>query len=168
MSTYTIHFCRYGLIELEAESQDAAREAWGKMTADRNLDAHLGDRHDDYQLISVVVSDELAPQSPITAEAHSDDRVLEADFDAAPWFKTASDGEIVALRKEGWGTSFEADQVAQSCDSQPGLAKLFAYLALSPRMGKDVVGFECTVDEDSAESWLRANRPAIAMRLRAV
>lgn len=106
----------------------------------------------------------------IKAEAHSDDRTVEATFDARPWFRQASDAEILALARSDWGRSYEADAVAEFCADQAGgegVKRIFDYLSFNPRQlfANDPVGFECTVDAASAMTWLRAQRPQLADRL---
>lgn len=93
----------------------------------------------------------------IRAEVHSDDRVIEAQFNALPWFEQASDEEIKALAKCDWGGDYPADEVAQHmADLDPNVRKVFDYVAL--RVSE---GFECHVNEDDARAWLTAYRPGL-------
>ena len=90
----------------------------------------------------------------IKAEAHSDDRVFEVDFDATRWFKQASDEQITALIGCEFGGDYPADEVAvESSNWVYDLQPLFDYLE------RVDCGFECHVDETDARAWLRANRP---------
>ena len=104
----------------------------------------------------------------IKAEAHSDDYVIEVDFDATPWFAQASDEEIAALAAIDWGGDYESDEVADYCSDVPGLVRLFDYLdnIRDDPMKKDCCGFECHVDEESALNWLQQYRPLLWQQLK--
>lgn len=104
-----------------------------------------------------------APAVP--AEAHSDDRNVEVDFDAAPWFAQASDKDILALAECGFGGDYPADEVARFfTPAEPRMDDLFRYLEIirADPAKKDCCGFECHVDHKAALAWIKANRPAIA------
>lgn len=96
----------------------------------------------------------------IKAEAHSDDRRIEIDFDATAWFQQATDAQIIALADAGWGGGYEADAVAERFE-QGATKALFDYTAVSGE------GFECHVDEDEALAWLQAVRPSLLAALEA-
>lgn len=108
-----------------------------------------------------------APVSPvISARAYSDDLVFDITFDAASWFRQASDEEILALSSagfSGWGCDYAADDVArfheESKESSKSdhLAAMFGYLIYKD--GK--IGFECQVDKDDALRWLETHRSAL-------
>lgn len=87
----------------------------------------------------------------IRAECHSDDRRVEVDFDATPWFEVATGAEIRALAQCGHSADYPADRVAQHMASvNPAVKRLFDYL--------DIVGdcgFECYVNGEDAERWLQ-------------
>lgn len=101
----------------------------------------------------------------VDAEVHSDDRRVEVDFDAAPWFAQASDDDIRFLQADGWGFSETADVVALHFgDSHPRIGFLFEYLDTFSE--GDSIGFECHVDPDSAMAWLKVNRPDLWSSLR--
>lgn len=103
-------------------------------------------------------------EAGITAEAHSDDHIFEADFDATPWFKQATQEEIKELAECDWGGDKPADEVARFCsDHNEELSRMFTYLGLiaDRPSKKDECGFECYVDEGSALQWLREYRPEI-------
>jgi hypothetical protein len=96
----------------------------------------------------------------VFAEAHSDDRVYEAEFDATPWFAQASDDEILALAGIEWGGDAEADDVARYfSDLNQEVGTLFDYLT------RVDVGFECHVNRLSARAWLKQNRPGVWARM---
>jgi hypothetical protein len=104
--------------------------------------------------------DRDAAPALIGAEAHSDDRAIEIDFDAVDWFKQASVEEIVALAACEWGGDYPADAVADlfaAVDTAP----LFAYLNARNKGGGETVGFECHVDGNEAMAWLRIYRPDV-------
>lgn len=105
----------------------------------------------------------------VEAEAYSDDRAFEIKFNAADWFETATDGEIVALAACDWGGDYAADAVAVDlADTNKDLAAMFSYLErIQDRPDKkDAHGFECRVDGDSALAWLRLHRPELASRMK--
>lgn len=97
----------------------------------------------------------------ISAEAHSDDHVIEVAFDATPWFEQASDDEIIELRRIEFGGNLAADRVAEFFRENPKVNRLFNYLALEPTMSftGDTVGFECHIDPAGAEAWIAKHRP---------
>jgi hypothetical protein len=106
--------------------------------------------------------------NPIPAEAHSDDRVISAEFNAGPWFEQASDHEIRDLAGCGWGGDYPADAVAIGlAENDPGLGRLFGYLEIiaADPSKKNCRGFECRVDETAALEWLRIHRPSIWAQL---
>ena len=89
----------------------------------------------------------------IRAEAHSDDRVFKARFDAGPWFAQAPDEEILALKECDFGGDYAADVVAQfAADSNEDVQDIFDYLALKNK--HEAMGFECHVNEEDALLWL--------------
>lgn len=92
----------------------------------------------------------------ISAEAHSDDRVFEVEFDAADWFAQASDEEITALAEIEWRGDREADEVAEYFTSNSELATLFDYVGK-----KGNIGFECSIDPDDAMAWVKQHRPEL-------
>jgi hypothetical protein len=98
----------------------------------------------------------------VDAEAHSDDRKIELDFNAAAWFEQASDQDIRDLAEIDWGGDYASDAVAQFY-SDSDLKKLFAYVGVV-----DDCGYECNVVEESAMTWLRSHRPALADELTAL
>ena len=91
----------------------------------------------------------------IHAEVHSDNHVAEANFDAAGWFKQATDQQITDLAECGWGGDYPADVVARSSGSRK-VKKVFAYL---DTVRGTEIGFECHVNKDDARRWIARNRP---------
>jgi hypothetical protein len=132
-----------------------------------DTDPEVGRRFQDY-LREQVAAEASEDQFVIQAEAHSDDRVFEVQFDAGEWFKQATDDEIGRLARCGWGGDYPADSVAHfMADHSPPLAKLFEYLEHIAGLPskKNVCGFECHVDEDAAMSWLRQFKPELAKKI---
>jgi hypothetical protein len=105
--------------------------------------------------------------STISAEAHSDDRVFEVDFDATPWFATATDEQITELAACGWANDYPADAVVNDLidhgigETTDDLTHMMAYVTRKKDMG-----FECSVEEDEAMAWLDANKPELAATIR--
>ncbi len=101
----------------------------------------------------------------IHAEAHSDDRIIEVEFDAEPYFAQATDHQLRALIACGFGGDYAADRLAEGlADEVDGLADLFKYLELVNKPGRrrETVGFECHADPAAAAAWIKANRPVLA------
>lgn len=107
----------------------------------------------------------------IQAEAHSDDRVFEVPFDAAPWFETASDEDVTELAACGWGGDYPADKVATEMlddgigDDTEELGHMFAYINAKNKV-RVTVGFEVSVSEEDAMRWLDEHRPELAALIR--
>lgn len=95
----------------------------------------------------------------IKAECHSDDRCIEVNFDATPWFEQASEKEILDLANCGWRGDYPSDAVAHfMADLNDEVAEMFSYLGMRAKI--ETIGFECSVNSEDALIWLRANRPA--------
>lgn len=104
----------------------------------------------------------------IKAEAHSDDRNVEVEFDVTPWFQQASDGEIRELARCGWGGDYPADEVARFFETKTReMTRLFEYLELVREdwSKKDLRGFECHVDPEDAMQWLKKKRQRLNTEL---
>lgn len=98
---------------------------------------------------------------PLGAEIWTDDHVVEADIDAAPFMQAASVEDILALKKIGWRGDYEADAVYyDACErGDPGAERVEHHLATNPvTITGDKVGFEVAIDEDQAMAWLAENR----------
>ena len=105
----------------------------------------------------------------VRAEAHSDDMIAAAKFDATAWFDQASDDQVVDLADAGWGGDYQADEVASFFENSPGfdrLTDMYGHLFRANRDREARVGFECHVHSGDAFAWLEGNRPALAARLR--
>jgi len=106
------------------------------------------------------------PLPSVSAEAHSDDHACEVSFDATPYFEQASEEDLFRLAVGQWGDGYPSDAVAQfMADQNEKLAAMFTYVEIAHRV-KDI-GFECRVDAEEAMAWLEANRPAVAVQIRA-
>lgn len=103
----------------------------------------------------------------IEAEAHSDDRVFEATFDATPYFEQASDAALEALAACGFGGDEPADRVAIfMAEQNESVAAIFSYLEVYNRpRTRETIGFECHVDEEQALLWLKEHRAHLHERL---
>lgn len=94
----------------------------------------------------------------IKARVHSDDRVVEVEFDATPYFMQATFLDLVNLNDCDWGWDYAADAVAEFCRKK--CKKLFDYLELinSDRQG-DLIGFECFITSEHVLAWLKKHKP---------
>lgn len=92
----------------------------------------------------------------IKAKCYSDDRCIEVNFDATPWFEQADEKEIMDLIQYGW-RRYPADAVAHfMADLDKGVAEMFQYLGFRARL--ETIGFECYVNKEDALIWLKENR----------
>ena len=97
----------------------------------------------------------------IKAECHSDDRKVEVNFDATQWFKQATEQNIIDLAKCEWRNDYPADEVAiYMADFNTKIKTMFDYIAIVGEFG-----FECSVDEDDAKIWIKANLPVLWIKL---
>ena len=96
----------------------------------------------------------------IRAEAHSDDHVIEAPFEAHAWFISASDTDILELASEEWSHCEVADSVALHHETGPRLSVLFEYLHGKNAVAREI-GFECSVNEEDVMLWLLRERPGL-------
>jgi hypothetical protein len=95
----------------------------------------------------------------INAECHSDDRAVEVPFDATPWFDQANEEQVLSLARCEWRGDYPSDAVAHfMAEQNDGVAEMFKYLELRSRI--ETIGFECSVNEQEAMIWLKANRTA--------
>lgn len=101
----------------------------------------------------------------IRAECHSDDFVVTAKFDAAPWFAQATEDEIVMLARQEWGGDYAADAIVHHLESEAGyesIGAIFTYLSHRPTTPSgDTIGFEVNVHAPDALRWLLANRTGV-------
>jgi hypothetical protein len=90
----------------------------------------------------------------IKAECHSDDRAIEIKFDATKWFEQASPKEIKDLKDSDWGFDYPSDEIAIfMADYDQDIKDMFKYIEVRHKF--EHIGFECSVDEDDAEKWLK-------------
>lgn len=133
----------------------AALDDKGKATSNLPIDGEWVDKD--------KLADNPSPTSNldlrIAASARSDDRRIEVDFDAVPWFDQAAELEILELSQCQWGGDYPADAVADyMADQNAELQKMFDYISIAGT-NRDPVGFECYVDSDDARAWLNQHRP---------
>lgn len=113
---------------------------------------------------AVWCREDLLEGTPVLADLHSDDRVIDRSVDVRPWLMTAEAGEIEELAGDDWGYAESADRVAYALEGagDPSAVALFHYLGLHPEsMTGDAVGFGLSVDGEAALSWLRKHRPEV-------
>ena len=101
----------------------------------------------------------------IRAEAHSDDKAVEVNFDATPYFvKVAGDMEILNIIKCGFRGDYPTDRIAEEypdlgSETDRKIKELFKYVEIAGRV-RDM-GFEVSVDEDDLLKWIRHNRTSL-------
>ena len=96
----------------------------------------------------------------IKAQCWSDDRCVEVEFDATPWFKQANKKQISELAVCGWCGAYPSDAVAHyMANRDKQVAEMFTYLDLRSRI--TTIGFECAVDVNDALCWLKRWRPYV-------
>jgi len=94
----------------------------------------------------------------ITAECHSDDRLVEVTFDATEWFELAKDKDITELAECSFGGDYASDGVAQHfADQNQDIADMFKHIEIMSK--RESMGFECYVKYDEAMTWIKENRP---------
>jgi hypothetical protein len=105
--------------------------------------------------------DMARPKSVIVkAECHSDDHVIKADFDAAPWFAQATDVQRVDLIWCGFRGDYPADAVAEwMADHNRDVVKMFSHIEAVNKGYGETVGFECVVNPEDAVAWIGEYRP---------
>ena len=93
----------------------------------------------------------------ILATAHSDDWVVEVNFDARLWFEQASVPMITDLIYCGFSGDYPADEVAIWMTTyDPSLKRMFTYIEITNQMG-----FECAVNIEQAVKWLEKEKPEL-------
>lgn len=112
----------------------------------------------------------VLPGDPVKAEFWTDDRVVEAHFDARAYLMQASAADIKAIIDCGYRGDYPTDHVAQYMADKAldeDIEAGFEYIGALQKAGrKDAPGFECSVDKDSLLQWLDAHRPeALALAL---
>lgn len=95
----------------------------------------------------------------VAAEVHSDDHERSATFNASPWLDQATDEEIVALGRQEWCNSYEADAVARFFEERAAVGEVFSYLEDRRGLDGEQIGFECSLDPQDVEAWLASERP---------
>ena len=171
LGTYVVDVCRTGFrhasLALTAGSHDEAEKLAIEAAASYGFGAErsaeyevTGIRFDSAAKIAQPISAALLKPS-VKAEAHSDDRVFVVSFDAAPWFARAEDEEIEALHACGWHYDSAADVVALHFeDVNEDIRAMLAYTRATSGM-RWAVGFECSVNEEDADAWLKRHRPGL-------
>lgn len=104
----------------------------------------------------------LAPETGqrVLATAHTDDQAIIVQFDATPFFESASDELIGDLINDGFAGGYGADAVAQELQGQHrDLERMFWYLETINQRNRETVGYEVAVDADAAKQWLKLYKP---------
>jgi hypothetical protein len=121
--------------------------------------------------LETVPSDDLRKRYGISArirvhaEVHDDLHTCSVQFDAAAWFEQSRDEDIVALHDIGWGHGEAADVVALHFDDRHDVITGLFIVCRSTQGTRNAVGFECSVDADSAMAWIKHYRPGLWARL---
>jgi hypothetical protein len=102
---------------------------------------------------------------PILAEFWTDDRVVEASFDARPFFMQASSHDVSGIIACGYRGDYPTDAVAQYIADKRLNATVeqgFAYIGTMQATGrKNAPGFECSVNQEQMLTWLDLNRQEV-------
>ncbi|MCE6959325.1 hypothetical protein LAZ40_09705 [Cereibacter sphaeroides] len=109
--------------------------------------------------------------TPVLADLHSDDHIVDTELDIRPWLASAEPSEILELAGDGWSFAESADRVFYALEAMgcPEALRLSNYLALNPVMGftGDTVGFGLSAPECDALDWLEEHRPDVRALLAA-
>jgi len=98
----------------------------------------------------------------VSAIIHSDDRRIEASFQANRRFSQAANEEIKDLVGIGWGHDLEADRIAYFMEPlDVEVEKVLDYCRSAKRLSSDLIGFEVLVDKAHAAAWLAVHRPGL-------
>lgn len=104
---------------------------------------------------------EVLPRIRIYAEVHDDAHLTKVEFDAALWFAQATDSQIARLHDIGWTGDEPSDVVAEFFESRnKDIEDMFDFCRATKNT-RNQIGFECSVDEDSAMDWLKQHRPGL-------
>lgn len=123
--------------------------------------------------VAIALTEVFPPALPgevVHAEFWTDDRVVECEFDARPFFMQASSDDIAGIIGCGYRGDYPTDAVAQYVADKHFDAAVengFSYIGTMQKTGrKNAPGFECSVDQESMLIWLdlyRQNELAIAL-----
>lgn len=107
---------------------------------------------------------------PVAATVHSDDKEVDAKFDASPWFEQATEDNILDLARDQYKHEASSDVIAEfMADRDPKVKDVMNYVAeRNVRLreaGDEAEGFGCVVDEDQALEWVEKNRPYLLPKL---
>jgi hypothetical protein len=101
----------------------------------------------------------------IPAKVYSDDFAKYADFDAVPWFESASPERLMEFARNGWCGS-DLVEIARCRGLQnDAVADVFAYAMFLRHGGLGCVT-TCRVDAVAALEWLAFHRPTVLAALR--
>ncbi|HDL86050.1 MAG TPA: hypothetical protein ENH11_06980 [Candidatus Acetothermia bacterium] len=134
-----------GYLELKIECNDCGK-LWVSVAAIYDL---------------VELPEEATTMIPARVVAN---RCLESvEFDAAPWFRQASDADILTLFQQGRSGAGMANNVAVFvADHCPKLKLMLDFIYDHNRCNvRHRAGFECQVDPEEARAWVVGNRPGI-------
>lgn len=97
----------------------------------------------------------------IRAEVHTNNFRLQVRFDATKWFELASDQEIINLIECGFGGKYPSNRIAYFLSEYNAeLANFFDCFRRDVMMrGGNRVRFECHINGDDAENWIKTRRP---------
>lgn len=103
-------------------------------------------------------------QVPLQGYLYSDDRLIDATFDAEPWFEQTTDKELVTLAKAGFGQCEEANAAALYAEGQ---GDRYVQVALGYVRDNEVrgIGFQVEIDPVAATAWIREHRPHLLDKL---
>lgn len=105
----------------------------------------------------------------ITATVWTDDNKHKVLFNCNEWFALAKDEEIKELAESNFEYSEMSDKVAEFYEDKiPEIKKLFEHTGSYNYIGlnrKDMIGFECSIEEAEAWDWIKINKPLLFAEL---
>ncbi|MDA8120311.1 MAG: hypothetical protein M0Z85_09815 [Gammaproteobacteria bacterium] len=109
------------------------------------------------------------PEPDVPAAIWNTHGGLRTAFDATPWFRTASDEDIMALLSTEWGGDprGEVEDLVRTMErSDPQVEKFLEAHRIIRMTCRTPSGYVCEVDEEKALCWLEKQRPALYTKVR--
>ena len=155
----------YGLDALLEAANATLDDPQGLVLSEGSIAVEVSAAEVCWEGMGVDADDEEPRAVGIPAETHSDDRVFEVSFDAAPWFKSATDEEILKLANCGFGGDYPADEVSLfMAGINQEVKEMHNYVCRLQNTRRDC-GFECHVNRAAAMMWIGKHRPALLEKI---